>query len=116
MADLKLRWLDGKMVRLEGRLSAKVIQACVVTLDPVMAEIDAGFTRMFSEAPPMVAPEVTLDLEQDGPDPIEKGQIDLGEIVAEELALSLDPYPRGPDVVFPMARLGNGPKDGGTGA
>lgn len=37
-----------------------------------------------------------VDVERDEPEPLEGTILDLGEIVAEELALSLDPYPRGP--------------------
>jgi uncharacterized metal-binding protein YceD (DUF177 family) len=36
----------------------------------------------------------------DPPDPIIAGRIDLGALVTEFLALSLDPYPRKPGVEF----------------
>jgi hypothetical protein len=37
---------------------------------------------------------------EDLPDPIVAGRIDLGALVAEFLALGLDPYPRKPGVEF----------------
>jgi uncharacterized metal-binding protein YceD (DUF177 family) len=39
-------------------------------------------------------------LEEEEPDVIEGGSIDLGEIAAETLALALDPYPRIPGEEF----------------
>lgn len=87
----------------EGRLVAEVIQSCVVTLDPVRAKIDAVFRRAYAAEPP---PEDDGDLGPslldvaDPPDPIVDGTVDLGEAVAEELALALDPFPRAAGVTF----------------
>ena len=38
--------------------------------------------------------------EDDLPDPIVNGRIDIGAVTAEFLALGLDPYPRKPEVDF----------------
>jgi hypothetical protein len=43
---------------------------------------------------------------QDPPDPIVNGQIDLGALAAEFLALNLDLYPRKPGVMFEAANAG----------
>ncbi|CAN2532162.1 hypothetical+protein [Methylocapsa aurea] len=40
------------------------------------------------------------DLDEDAPDPLVDGRIDLGAIVAEFFALALDPYPRKPGACF----------------
>jgi len=40
------------------------------------------------------------DLDEDAPDPLVDGRIDLGAIVAEFFALALDPYPRKPGARF----------------
>jgi hypothetical protein len=42
---------------------------------------------------------LTLD-QDDAPEPLTGGVIDLGEIVAEEFALALNPFPRAAGVVF----------------
>jgi uncharacterized metal-binding protein YceD (DUF177 family) len=89
----------GRRARLEGRLQAEVVQSCVVTLEPVPAEIDESFVRLYS-ADAGDAP-AAVDLEADDPpDPIVGGGIDVGEAVAEELGLALDPYPRAPGAVL----------------
>jgi hypothetical protein len=43
---------------------------------------------------------VSLDPEQEPPDAIVDGKIDLGALALEFLTLALDPYPRKPDVAF----------------
>ena len=49
----------------------------------------------------MAKKEETLNLDDDDePDPIVDGKIDLGALAAEFLALGLDPYPRKPGAEF----------------
>lgn len=95
--------------RLEGRLEAEVDQACVVSLEPVRQKVDEAFVRCFGPETAAV-PRADLgedeaewlDPEADDPaDPIIGGQIDVGAVVAEELALGLDPYPRKAEAKLP---------------
>lgn len=85
----------GKLLRLDGRLDAVGEQRCVVTLDPLPVHVDIAIERLFGDVPP-VAPgtEVEVDAFALEIDPIEDGRIDVGEVLVEELALALDPYPR----------------------
>ncbi len=96
---------DGKggegLLRLSGHLSAEVSQACVVTLEPVASRIEEDFTLLYSLEPgPTPAPlgaEVVVDPEaEEPPEPLGPGGLDLGEVVAQQLAVALDPYPRAP--------------------
>jgi uncharacterized metal-binding protein YceD (DUF177 family) len=109
-ADLKLApEAKAGHFRLTGQIEAQVEQACVVTLEPVRQQISEGFIRRFgpeTEARPEAKPGEDeaewLDPDADDPpDPVIGGQIDLGEVVAEELALGLDPYPRKPGAAVP---------------
>lgn len=95
----------GRMIRVEGRFEADVVQTCVVTLEPVRNHVVEAFTAVFAE--PGLIPddgvEVDLDFsatEEDLPEPIEAGLIDIGELTAQHLSLALDPYPRVPGVSF----------------
>jgi uncharacterized metal-binding protein YceD (DUF177 family) len=90
------------LVRVKGRLSAELVQACVVTLDPVPARIDERFEVDFVEdAQPAVA-DLELDVEgAEAPEPAPDGRIDLGELAAEQLGLAIDPYPRKADAAVP---------------
>ena len=52
---------------------------------------------LFQAGPPATAGEIIVVADaDDAPEPIEGGIIDLGEAVAQQLALALDPYPRAP--------------------
>jgi uncharacterized metal-binding protein YceD (DUF177 family) len=76
---------------LTGRIKAETVQLCVVSLDPVTEHLDKPFTLV------VLAPEDQPSEDPDGPDEVETdatGHFDLGEALAEELSLSLNPYPR----------------------
>ncbi|MCT6647115.1 DUF177 domain-containing protein, partial [Enterococcus faecalis] len=49
---------------------------------------------------PQEADEIEVTLDEDDVDPIEDGKIDLGQYAVEQLALSLDPFPRKPGAEF----------------
>ena len=107
-ADLKIaRWKrDG--VRLKGNVRAKIVQACVVTLDPVESDIDEEFEQIFvpegsklARVPPVDAGEMVLDPDgADLPETFTGDTIDAGAAVAEFAALAIDPYPRKPGIEF----------------
>lgn len=84
-----------KRLLVNGDLTAKVSQVCVVTLEPFDVEIAEKVDNVFS----VKADEADPD-DLDAPDPIENEQIDLGLLTMEFLALALDPYPRKPDASF----------------
>jgi uncharacterized metal-binding protein YceD (DUF177 family) len=97
-AKLRLEPETGGGTRATGRLSAEVEQACVVTLEPVVRRLEAPLDlRILDEG---VEP---ADDDPDSPDEIESrgGLVDLGEAVAEQLALALDPYPRAEGATLP---------------
>lgn len=105
-ADVALTRWRGKGVRLAGALKADVTQSCVVTLDPIEEHVEVEFERSFfpDDAPGREqaegAHEIFVDPEAEDPaEPLGR-EIDVGEILVEELSLSLDPYPRKPGVEF----------------
>ena len=87
--------------RLEGRLTASLEQACVVTLGPVPVTIDETIVRELLPLPAdSELDEIDVELdEDDGPDYFED-QIDVGAIALEQVALALDPYPRVDDAAL----------------
>jgi uncharacterized metal-binding protein YceD (DUF177 family) len=96
-AELTLSATAAGQVRVDGHLSAQVVQACVVTLEPVPAEIDETFTLFYAEAAEPAGHSVDLPLDDAAwPEPIVDGTIDIGEAVAQQLAVALEPYPRAP--------------------
>lgn len=89
-------------VRVRGDFEADVVQSCVVTLEPVPAHIADSFSVTFAPEPEL-EPGAELELPpiaEDLPEPLVGNAIDIGETVAQQLALALDPYPRAPGVRF----------------
>lgn len=105
VARLEIEPLSGKgLISVKGRLTANVVQACVVTLGPVESIIEEGFSLTFAPEESVgeaEGSELEIAWDQaDPPDPIIGGLIDLGEVVVEYLALALDPFPRAVGAVF----------------
>ena len=101
-ARLRLKRLPGgAQIQLAGHFSADVVQSCVVSLEPVSAHVEEDFVLTFATGQNEAENEVVVVMDdEDPPEPIENGVIDLGEAVAEHLALALDPFPRAPNAVF----------------
>ncbi len=102
-ADLRLTPLAGAAgLVVRGRVGGRVRQACVVSLDPVDTEIDAGFeVRYRRDAGDGSIPDGELDLDpEDDAEPLIDGVVDLGELAAEQFALEIPAYPRAPGVAF----------------
>jgi uncharacterized metal-binding protein YceD (DUF177 family) len=99
----------GGVIAARLRMQAKVTQTCVVTLEPFEARIDEESALRFVPASSLPESEgLELDAETlDGPDeiPYTADLLDLGEALAEQLALALDPYPRKPGAVLPAEFL-----------
>lgn len=80
-------------VSVSGVTSARLVQRCVITLEPIETRLEEAFARRF-------LPESRIDdspeFDPEGEDPPEPlmDEIDVGEIAAEAAALAIDPYPR----------------------
>jgi uncharacterized metal-binding protein YceD (DUF177 family) len=84
---------------ISGRIKAEPVQLCIVSLEPVTERLDKPFTLV------VLPPDGALSEDPDGPDEIQAdatGHFDLGEALAEELSLSLNPYPRKAGAHLPL--------------
>ncbi len=88
---------DNEVVTAAGRLEGEVIQACVASGEPVPARIAEDFALRFvptgtvSDADEIELAESDLDqIDYEG------SSVDLGEAVAQTMALALEPFPRAP--------------------
>ena len=104
--------------RVTGVVHGEVTQTCVVSLDPVQAtvdeEVDVRFAPQTAANSGSVAteePQTFSLVDEDEPDPIIDGTIDLGALTVEFLALGLDPYPRKPGAAFDEGRTTSEPAD-----
>lgn len=91
-----------------GQVRAAVTQSCVVTAEPVQAQIDESFSVIFRPEPETGGGEEEIELGEDEMDVIfaEAGAVDVGEAVAQTLALYLDPYPRAPGAQAALKEAG----------
>ncbi|WP_298261653.1 DUF177 domain-containing protein [uncultured Litoreibacter sp.] len=88
-----LKPLGNRDWQLDARFGATVVQPCVVTLDPVSTRIEESVERRYIanwETPSDAEAEMDGD---DISEPLPEA-IDLTEVVAEALALSVPRYPR----------------------
>lgn len=89
------RGASGIPIRVIGRVTARVTQQCVVSLDAFTSDIGDDIEVEF------VPGDDTADAEDFSVDGVEAetlngDEIDLGELAAQHLAVALDPYPRKP--------------------
>ena len=96
-AELLLRPDPDGAVRVTGRLLAAVTQSCVVSFEPVAQQVVEPVTCRL--LPSGQDPSEGVDEIDDIP--TEHDIADLGEAIAEQLSLALDPYPRAPDATLP---------------
>jgi hypothetical protein len=94
-------------VKARGAVHGRLTQVCVVSLEPFAAtvdeEIDVRFAPLTNEPAarrPSGEPLTLSIAEEDEPDPIIDGKIDIGALAAEFFALGLETYPRKPGVAF----------------
>jgi len=111
IGDLRCQWTlrpgEAGMIQGRGALSAALTQTCVISLDPFAVTVREDFEVHF-----VLEGRETEDDDPDAPDQLtyDGVAIDLGEATVEQLALTLDPYPRKPDAVLlvPGAEEGGG--------
>jgi uncharacterized metal-binding protein YceD (DUF177 family) len=93
-------------IGLRGRLAAKVTQTCVVSLEPLPQELDVPIEVSFWPASQVrdmekaAAEDPASQSILDWPESILDSKIDLGPVLYEGLATTLDPYPRAEGVDF----------------
>ena len=89
---------DEEAIRVSGTIRAQLAQSCVVTLEPVPRTLCESISVLYVPLPEDAAEdEVEVPAEGEEAEPLPADGIDAGEVVAEHLALFLDPYPRHPD-------------------
>lgn len=95
--------LPSHRYRLTGDLNAEVTQSCVLTLEPVTEHIQETVSVEFWPAAQIASADfATLDtgLDDEFPEEIIDGKIDVGAFAAELLASLINPYPKKSGVGF----------------
>ena len=99
-ARLKVKRAGPGHWNVTGRLQAEVTQLCGVTGEPVPESVDFTIEERYCRA----SEEGTdIDVSLDGFEPLVYGAIYLGEVVAQTLAISVNPCPRSVDAPHSFA-------------
>ena len=91
---------DGHAVKVAGTLVAEIEQSCAVAGEPFGQRIEDDIAIRFVPAEtfaPGEAEEVELGTDDLDDIPFEGREFDLGEAIAQSLALAIDPYAEGPN-------------------
>jgi hypothetical protein len=105
-AEMRLRPESAGGIRVDGHIEASLEQACVVSLEPVPQRVNEAFRlRILPEGDiPSEDPDAEDEVE------CENGMAELGEVMAQLLALALDPYPRLEGAELPDHGADDGPR------
>jgi hypothetical protein len=101
-ADLQIAPWKKDGIRVRGKVQADIVQACVVTLEPIETRIDTDIDTLFVPENSRLA-RLPLDdngeliISAEGPDIPETfsgDRLDAGAVAEEFFELAIDPYPR----------------------
>lgn len=95
VARYTIKPFESGRFELHGTAELGAQQTCVVTLEPLertyRVRLDVAYW------PPELlgdGPGADIDSLADDPEPIEEGRLDVGRVIYEELASTVDPFPR----------------------
>lgn len=97
----------GEVVTAEGTLAADIVQACAVSAEDLPSQVREGFSFRFVPASEHRQPDEEVELDAEDCDEIEYSgsTVDVGEAVAQSLALAIDPFATGPEAEAARALL-----------
>jgi uncharacterized metal-binding protein YceD (DUF177 family) len=97
-ADVVLHRKD-RVVDATGTLSADIVQACAVSAEDLPVVVNEEVAVRFVPETRIYAPDQEIELSAEERDEIEYdgSHFDLGEAVAQTLALAIDPFAVGPE-------------------
>ncbi len=90
---------DGPAVIAQGHVEADIVQMCAVSGEPFPTRVAEPVALRFVPGPVTELLEVEIEIDADECDeiPFEGAKFDLGEAIAQSLALAIDAYATGPN-------------------
>lgn len=100
----------GETVSAQGRLSADIVQSCAVSAEDLPVSINEPLAFRFVPASGAHRPDEEVELDPEDLDEIEYqgSTFDVGEAVAQSLALAIDPFATGPEAQAARTLLSDG--------
>lgn len=105
-ADIFLKLnLKEHLMKVWGNVAAKLELKSVISLENFVKDFDVPFELVFdTKATYQDIKDMEAGINDDVPDIIENGQINLADIAIEQIALNLDDYPRAEGEVFDFSK------------
>lgn len=100
---------EAEAVLAKGRLTADIVQSCAISGEDLPVSIDEPIVlRFIPEDPNLAGGEEEIELSADECDEIAYSgtRFDLGEALAQSLALAIDPFAAGPEAEAARKRAG----------
>ena len=112
-AHLTLKPNAQEIIFVKGTVTADIVQRCVVTLEPIATHINLPIDTVFLPADQhrTGAGSSHYDELDDEFEIFSNGKIDLGEMVAQHLGVTIDPYPRKAGAELPATEFGAKPEE-----
>ena len=97
-ADVVLHRKD-RVVEATGTVNAEIVQACAISAEDLPVSLEEPLAIRFVPEVRIYAPDEEIELSAEDRDEIEYSgtHFDLGEAVAQTLALAIDPFAVGPE-------------------
>lgn len=91
--------LSGRIVTAQGTMKAAFVQSCAISGEDVPVSVAAPIALRFVPVEDTAQPADEIELDADDLDDIAYSgtSFDLGEAIAQDLALAIDPYLEGPN-------------------
>jgi len=105
---------QGAGVRVSGQINARVGQTCVVTLEPIESAVEEPIDLEFApvaagaDEPASKGARKRAQSDDEPPEPLVDGTLDLGALATEFLILGIDPYPRKAGAEFAAPKTEDG--------
>jgi uncharacterized metal-binding protein YceD (DUF177 family) len=99
---------QGSGVHVLGQVSARVGQTCVVTLESMESAVEEAVDLQFAPVrgtEPEAKSARTRSRDDEPPEPLVGGTLDLGAVATEFLILGIDPYPRKAGAQFALPKV-----------
>ena len=93
-ADVRIFGVAKGSWDVRGKLVAEVVQSCSMTGEPVAESVDFDLEERYVQA---VGSDDEIVVDLDEAEPLDGGRIDLGEMVAQSLAIAVTSWPRSED-------------------
>ena len=98
-------------IRVVGTLEARVRQLCVLSGEPFEVTITEDIDEIFMAGGDQNDADFDFELAAEVAEFVDDGRIDLGELSAQILGVSLDPYARAPGAVSQTASVDTAPPE-----